>query len=285
MMRAPCDVKSKWLHFNSKLSSLNQLSVPRFVLTSQSSAIELRGFCDVSQNAYGACKYVRTIQGSKGINVHLLTAKGKVALLKVQSIPRLELCGALLLAELMNKVITSVTFHAKSYFWTDSQVTLNWIKNQSKLFQSFVANRISKIQDLSDANQWNYVNTQQNPADLISRGIQPSDLVNSELWWRSPVWLSKPREIWDTMGCENIAAESLPEIKKSIQVCVAVDNQHSIFDKFPSLIKLKRIIAWVFKFANNALTKSKKLTGPITIFELEKSFLSLVKRSRIIFLN
>ncbi|GFS87804.1 integrase catalytic domain-containing protein [Nephila pilipes] len=72
---------------------------------------------------------------------------------------------------------------SKTYFWSDSKIVLSWIKKQSSQLKTFVANRVTKIQDLSCDEQWCYVSLVDNPADLISPGVNPSKLLESHLWW------------------------------------------------------------------------------------------------------
>ncbi|GFV00785.1 uncharacterized protein TNCV_1386001 [Trichonephila clavipes] len=55
--------------------------------------------------------------------------------------------------------------------------------------KTFVQNRIAKIQDLFPW-QWRHVPSNQNPVDLISRGVDPDKLLNRELWWNGPEFLS-----------------------------------------------------------------------------------------------
>ena len=59
----------------------------------------------------------------------------------------------------------------KEIFLTDNEVTLGHIRNESRKFNIFVANRIQLIQEHSEAEQWHYVNTKENPADYVSWGI------------------------------------------------------------------------------------------------------------------
>jgi len=78
--------------------------------------------------AYRACIYVRT-NTAEGLKSFLLTAKSKVAPLKTKTLHRPELCSAHLLADLYNRVRPLLNFFIiKVFLWTDSEITLAWIK-------------------------------------------------------------------------------------------------------------------------------------------------------------
>ena len=62
---------------------------------------ELYGFSDAIKSGFGACVQVRSFYRSGKVNVRLLTAKSRVAPLKTETIPRLELLGNLLLLRLI----------------------------------------------------------------------------------------------------------------------------------------------------------------------------------------
>ena len=71
-------------------------------------SVQLHGFCDASQQAYAAMFYIRATYTDHTTTGVLITAKTKVAPVKLLSIPRLELCGATLLSRLMSSVMTAL---------------------------------------------------------------------------------------------------------------------------------------------------------------------------------
>ncbi|XP_036346425.1 uncharacterized protein LOC118755709 [Rhagoletis pomonella] len=98
----PQSLNTAWSAFCSGFADIQHLSFPRYVL--QPGAItEIHVFCDASLEAYGACGYTRSAKDSK-VQVHLLCSKARVAPLKTITVPKLELCAATLLAQLMGYV-------------------------------------------------------------------------------------------------------------------------------------------------------------------------------------
>lgn len=90
--------------------------------------------------------------------------------MKGTSIPRLELQAAVLGARLAEAVQDSLEIEIKERtFWSDSQSVLHWIKSDSKKYKQFVANRISEIHDLTKPEEWKWISTDSNPADLATR--------------------------------------------------------------------------------------------------------------------
>ncbi|XP_018375248.1 PREDICTED: uncharacterized protein LOC108769016 [Trachymyrmex cornetzi] len=105
----PQNLHARWLKLRAQLFDLNQIRIPRGVrLNSDLHFIQLHGFCDASQSAYGACIYVRTESSSGEYHSELLCSKSRVAPIKATSLPRLELSAALLLARLIASVQASL---------------------------------------------------------------------------------------------------------------------------------------------------------------------------------
>lgn len=122
--------------------------------------------------------------------VRLIASKTRVAPKATKTtLPRLELCSSVLVGNLLQKVEDAFKLGPlKQFAWTDSMVILGWIKGEPMRWKTFVANRVAEVQNKT-INEWNYVKSEDNPADCASRGIMPSELINHELWWTGPAWL------------------------------------------------------------------------------------------------
>jgi hypothetical protein len=178
----PSDVQTKWSRYESELHILNHFQVQRKVISHHSNVIELCGFADASDKAYGACVYVRIKSSETHYETTLLCARSRVTPLKNLSLPRLELCAAVLLSQLMHKIMESVDVKfTRIHYWSDSTIMLAWIKSAPRKWSTFVANRVSTIPDTSDPNDWYHVDTSHNPADIISKGMAPALLLKTEL--------------------------------------------------------------------------------------------------------
>ena len=125
-----CDTWSLVTHDFAKNPSVE---IKRSILVeideSDINSIELHGFADASQTAFGCVVYLRIKTGTN-VTVRLLTAKSKISPLKGETIPRLELMAALLLAQLITSVNNALknSCQIKQLFcWSDSQIVLYWI--------------------------------------------------------------------------------------------------------------------------------------------------------------
>ncbi|XP_047990732.1 uncharacterized protein LOC125229833 [Leguminivora glycinivorella] len=98
---APPNINQSWLHYRTDLELLSSLEIPRFILSTKSCSVQLHGFCDASEAGYSAVIYFRIEHGDGSITTHLIMSRCKVSPLKRASIPRLELCAAVLLTDLV----------------------------------------------------------------------------------------------------------------------------------------------------------------------------------------
>uniref|UniRef100_A0ABD2VVW4 Integrase zinc-binding domain-containing protein n=1 Tax=Trichogramma kaykai TaxID=54128 RepID=A0ABD2VVW4_9HYME len=174
-----------WLDFRRKLEALQTCRIPRWLGVNSKSSRMLHGFSNASERAYATAIYLVSQDAS-----HLLTAKSKVAPICSVSVPQLELCGATLLARLMQKVLQDFNLTIASInCWKDSQIVLAWLQKPPCPWKVFVANRVSEIHSLLRNAAWSHVASKHNPADVASRGCSPDQLQGNELWWRGPSWL------------------------------------------------------------------------------------------------
>jgi hypothetical protein len=118
---------------------------------------------------------------------------------------------------------------SESVFWTDSTCVLSHIRNESRRFQTFVANRISKIRDVSEPTQWKYINTKLNPADDASRGLTADEITQNERWLKGPEFLWQPNEAWQNQpepGLKNL--DNDPELKSENPILAATIEENRI---------------------------------------------------------
>ncbi|CAK1578182.1 unnamed protein product [Parnassius mnemosyne] len=244
--------------------------------------VELHGFSDASNIAYAAVVYIRIVDAKGKVYSSLVTAKTKLAPIKQISIPRLELCGAVLVTKLLIEVaktlnIAQLNLHA----WTDSIVVLAWLSDHSSRWKTFVANRTSEILNLLESNQFSHVKSEDNPADCASRGISPAVLLESKLWKECPSWLldryiqySRPKSILTCLE------------KKTVKSHVVTEHDPEFFEnlclKFSSKEKLIRVVAFCRRFLRFKKPNEQIITLPsfLTASEISESFNCLLRLSQ-----
>lgn len=276
----PMHIHKAWKQIRSQLNLLNNLKIPRSVFSGKvDSKIQIHGFCDASEKAYGACIFLREQDSQGKVVVFLLCSRSRVAPMKALSLPRLELCGAVLLVNLMDRVITNLRIKVQQkFYWTDSTIVLAWISSSSRKWQAFVANRVSDIQDKSSPSEWRHVISKDNPADLISRGTTPEQLIQANIWWEGPQWLKKDIKFWPKEG-EELSVDTIPEKRKQTVIVTIVNYEPCInYTKFSSLNKLLRTTAYVLRFIHNVKCgKEKHKIGIITVEEINQAKLKIIK--------
>ena len=180
---------SAWMVWMTSLQSLKKLWIPRTYVSHslcQASRNELLMFSDASEKAIASVAYIVSFQSDKPKQVGFVMGKAKVAPSRGHSIPRLELCAAVLSVEIADFVPKQldVTVHNVRYY-TDSKVVLGYICNRTRRFHTYVSNRVQRILDSSKSTQWSYVATKKNPADVGTRGVDANQ-VGDSMWLKGP---------------------------------------------------------------------------------------------------
>ncbi|XP_062541716.1 uncharacterized protein LOC134209715 [Armigeres subalbatus] len=281
----PSSMRDTWLSYCTQLPLLNNLRIDRFALATSAASVQYHFFSDASKHAYGACCYLRSTDTSGAIKVTLLTAKSRVAPLKQQSIPRLELCGALLASELYQKVTAALEITGETFFWVDSTTVISWLQATPSSWATFVANRVSKIQLTTQNCSWQHVAGQENPADCLSRGIPAENILNNKLWWQGPNWLQLDQQSWPSESPNQTSdGEILMEARKQSSTACPASTEPSFVDilvgNFSNLNRLLNVVAYCQRFIRHCrrqpsinadptyITTEERHTAEITIIRL-----------------
>ena len=131
------------------------------------------------------------------------------------------------------------------------------IRNQSKRFHTFVANRLSVIHENSASHQWRYVNSELNPADEVTRGLTVDEIRASSKWLNGPEFLKNKEEFWasdPTIHQPELSDDDL-EIKREIQLnnqlstCRAGEEVLSrLIERYSAWDRLRSSVAWLLRF-------------------------------------
>ncbi|XP_032690611.1 uncharacterized protein LOC116853593 [Odontomachus brunneus] len=275
--RLPDEFLVKWEEFKVELSSLKTLCIPRRVIAcDKAQRLFLHGFCDASERAYGACVYIQTEDYRGELSSRILCSKSRVAPIKTTTLPRLELCSAVLLTRLV--VLRALKIPIKNVrMWSDSMVVLHWIRGDVSRWESFVANRVTEINETIPAVTWGHVSGKENPADVLSRGTSPRLLEKLQSWWVGPPWLldkgvlTKNQREFDLSpdACKLIFIEE----RKKGQIChVATGGQQliaNLLNTFSSLTRIERVITYCRRFILNARRKPQdRILSSLSVQEL-----------------
>ena len=153
---------------------------------------------DASSEAYSSVIYLWCVLGNSN-STALLCAKSHLVLSKLTTILRLELSVCVLLSEHIKSVILALSKQisiTNVYCWSDSLIALWWIKENHKTWKLWIQNRVKKILENINIEQWNYVTSENNPPDVATRRTSPGSLVKNLLWWNGPSFLEGGEDSW-----------------------------------------------------------------------------------------
>ena len=248
-------MNNSFLKVLQKIKCINQ---ERLVTCCGEEVVSLHGFLNSSAKAYGAVVYARLVC-SHGVKVRLWTSKSRLSPSKDLTIPRLELMGCLLLAKLMVVVQNAIRLEVDVkdvYYWMDSQIALWWIKRFDKVWKIWVQNRVDKIRKITSTDNWFYVPTNLNPADITTRD-NIKNFNENKLWWNGPEYLYSNKNDWPSQQYlipSNVATEE-KVITTNINVVKDISNVNIgeviQIERFSSFKKLLRVTGYVLRFVQN----------------------------------
>nr|XP_022305787.1 uncharacterized protein LOC111112553 [Crassostrea virginica] len=201
-------------------------------IASETYGVEIHTFCDTSEQAIAAVSYLRMVYKDGTTHLGFVMGKAKVAPKHATTIPRLELCAAVLAAETSKIVERNIDVKVESVmFYTDSKIVLGYLYNETRRFYVYVTNRVQHIRETTSPDQWQYVPTQKNPADLATRCLT-ADKINDS------IWIKGPKEFLDQQykeGTLEISEDSYPllspcedkEVRPMEPVCTFSTNVHA----------------------------------------------------------
>eukprot|EP00731_Ephydatia_muelleri_P035515 Em0131g2a len=254
------------------------LCIPRcyFKDISEPLSCSLVGFCDASGRAYAAVVFM-SIRSAEGCVVRFVASRTRVAPLSAQTIPRLELLAALLLARLLSTVAHALEPEqslGEPLCFTDSKIALYWIRGFDKEWKQFVENRVREIRSLVPVKCWHHCAGNINLADLPSRGTDHSECGIPASWLTLPPGLCEPNQEIDEIdscGSEACAMELKVGNRPTSQSTHSLIVQELCrFDSvlhcedFSTLRRLLRVTAYVQKFISLLKAKVKGASQHVT---------------------
>lgn len=281
-----------WETWITELTDLERIEVPRCFKADipadfDVSRYELHVFCDASEIAFGAVAYLRMTTYDGTHTTSFVMSKTRLAPMKQLTIVRLELQAAVLGVRLAGFVKRELTYPISEVcYWTDSKVVLQFLQNESRRFHTFVANRVSEIQDVSSSQHWHHVSSELNPADICSRGGASESVLTSRLWWKGPEFLRENKNAWSDSELDPCLDPRDPEVKTPARVVFSTQSEPKRLwetERFSSWQRMKRTAAWVLRFVHNArLSRDDpaRCSGPLSVEELRTAESAILRESQ-----
>ena len=292
----PQDLLKKFNEWRGTMPLLKSLRIPRWTSSDEfiGAKTDLIMFSDSSHEAYGAIAYIRRwFEGSPTAHVAQIYARGHVVPLNMHikrlenqdehndSIPRLEL-NAARLAALMRDLLSREAGEKfdRVIMFSDSSTVLNWLSDFDKKFRTFENFRIKKIRLLTDIAEWRYVPSADNPADIVSHGLN----ADSPLWpfyFSGPPWLSQSEDEWPPprpIPASSPAKKDLAIVADVAPIRLVALNATSALPQWkPSSPKFAD---WRLEAAERVDGWSRKIERLVLFKRVYEAFLTYLKRKK-----
>jgi hypothetical protein len=270
---------------------LKDLKIPRHLPVNSPKSIQLHCFCDSPDKGFSATIHTVSTDAVGQRKSHPVCAKSRVAPTIYLSTARLELGDAVLLANLMKRANEASSVRIdKQFCGSDSAIVLHWLKKMPAQLQTFVANRVNEVQELTVGMTWRHVRTHLKPADLISRGLLPGEMKSNRLWWHGPSFLLLHETQWpaplvELNPDEPAYADEVKKMQTSVHVVsIAETPETNIFLKWMEdssrTSVVKRKMAHLKRVLHNVRAKKAgklRRSGPIDVADLVDAKLACIR--------
>ncbi|XP_057699895.1 uncharacterized protein LOC130920590 [Corythoichthys intestinalis] len=269
----PANKERLWTAWKDSLLEVENIHIPRSYVPQSMSSTQHRELCvfsDASSTAIAAVAYIQVKNDHGQYFSGFVMGKSKLAPRPAHTIPRLELCAAVLAVEMAELICQEIDIKLHDVrFYTDSKIVLGYIYNISRRFYVYVSNRVSRIRKSSVPSQWHHVSSENNPADIATRPIAAL-LLPQTYWFTGPPFLNKdlsqfpPME--DNSNFKLIEPEQDVEVRPEVNVCATqVSFKHLSPHRFERFSSWKHLIRGMAKLIavvrNKSKTADKKSTN------------------------
>ena len=218
----------------------------------------------------------------------LCWCQSRVAPIKQKTIPVLELLAALIGVRQSKYIVKNLTVASiETWMWSDSKIVLSWLITEGTLKKCF-ADKIQAIKQATPKSKWNYCPTENNPADLLTRGIPAKLLEINSLWFNGPPWLKEDSSTWPVWTCQKTEIKESNEYIGGLVCSIRAEQTDpsilNIIDleRFSDLDKLIRVTALVIKFIKVCKGTQLKRGNLITTQEYNNAKQMLIKAQQTI---
>ena len=223
----PDKFRDQWLKITEEMFALESLEFPRSIVPrdyNKDVKPALVMFSDGADLGQCAVAYLVWELNDGSVHVSLVTSVTKIASMNKISTPKSELVAAQLQSRLRSWLVKNLDINIGDVFHiVDASIVIGMIKNCSLKFDTFTAPRVTEIQMNTEANEWRWIDTSQNPSDLGTRGkCTVADLDKGGIWREGPDWLRLPRAEWPLRS--DFRRQEVPGLKKEFEILPSISN-------------------------------------------------------------
>ncbi|XP_068741884.1 uncharacterized protein [Montipora capricornis] len=274
---------SQWQRWLEELPRVITIGISRCYKVQSlrnSSTVQLHNFADASRRGYAAVSYLRFADEKGVIHCSFVMGKTRNAPIREWTIPRLELQAAVLAARQSKIILRELDLPVGQTFWSDSMTSLQYIKNVTRRFQTFVANRVAEIHETSSPGQWHHIPGVINPADDGSRGVSAQYFHAGCRWWLGPKFLWEPEHTWPNVPVEDLQDDDVEVRKSSTVMLTSYAPQFDLsLQRYSSWSRLLRVMSWVLRFVKRVRKETRQYltSSTLNLEELQQAGREIVR--------